>query len=145
MTIATSITIRMPFAVRWRPARKTVGMPEGGLATAPSRAPADPALVKALAWAHLWKRLLDEGRYALVSEVAAAEKLDLGYLGRILQLALLAPDIVEAILDGPQPDGMTVPALMEGVPAKWKGQRIAFRVAADRRPTKAESRIVGGV
>ncbi len=88
--------------------------------------------------------MLDERHYAAISEMAAAERIDRGYLGRILQLTLVAPDIVEAILDGRQPEGMTVQALMEGVPAEWEGQRIAFRVAADRRPTKAESRIVGG-
>ena len=59
--------------------------------------------MKALARAHRWKRLLEEGRYASISELAKAEKIDRGYLGRILQLTLLAPDIVEAILDGRQP------------------------------------------
>jgi hypothetical protein len=60
--------------------------------TMPSRA--DPAPVKALARAVRYRRLLDEGRYASISEVAAAEKLGRGYLGRVLQLTLLAPDIV---------------------------------------------------
>ena len=44
--------------------------------------------------------MLGDGRYGSVSELAAAEKLNRGYLGRILMLTLLAPDIVEAILDG---------------------------------------------
>ena len=62
----------------------------------------DSTLVKALARAHRWKRLLEDGTYASISELAKAEKIDRGYLGRILQLTLLAPDIVEAILDGRQ-------------------------------------------
>jgi len=59
---------------------------------------ADPALVNALARAFRYQRLLDEGPYASVSEMATGERTDRGYLGRVLQLTLLAPEIVEAIL-----------------------------------------------
>ena len=106
MSVATTITVRMPLAIRRRPGRKTVVTPvrDGGEAAFPTRA--DPVLVKALARAHRWQRMLDEGRYASISEMSAAEKLDRGCLGRALQLTLLAPDIVEAILDGRQPDGV---------------------------------------
>jgi hypothetical protein len=58
--------------------------------------------------------------------MAAAEKLDRGYLGRILQLTLLAPDIVEAILDGRQPEGLELPRLMESLSAEWPEQRRAL-------------------
>ena len=66
----------------------------------PARTRADPALVKALARARRWKRLLESGRYGSLAELAAAEKIDRSYLGRTLRVTLLAPDIVEAILDG---------------------------------------------
>ena len=66
----------------------------------------DPALVKALARAFRYQRLLEEGRYVLISEMAAAERIERGYLGTLLRLALLAPDIVEAITDGRQLEGM---------------------------------------
>jgi hypothetical protein len=126
MSVATSITVRVPLAIRRRPGRKTVVMPEGGAATAPSRTRADPALVKALARAHRWQRLLDEGRYASISEMAAAERIDRGYLGRILQLTLLAPDVVEAMLDGRQPEGLGLPAVMTPLPVAWEEQRAAL-------------------
>src|SRR5215213_2252284 len=101
---AASITVRVPLAIRRRPGRKTIVTPEGEAVPAPVRTRADPAL-KALAGAHRWQRLPDEGRYASISGMAAAEKLDRGYLGRVLPLTLLAPDIVEAILEGRQPEG----------------------------------------
>jgi hypothetical protein len=108
---------------------------------APTRTPTDPAVVKALARAHRWKRMLDEGRYASTGEIAAAERLDRGYLGRILQLTLLAPDIVEAILDGREPPELGLPGLMEPLPAEWSEQgqallttRPAFRCVHDKRP-----------
>jgi hypothetical protein len=53
--------------------------------------------------------------------MAAAEKIERGYLGRVLQLTLLAPDVVEAIVDGRQSDEVTLPMLMDGVPPVWVG------------------------
>ena len=79
--------------------------------------------MKALARAHRWKRLLENGTYASISELAKAEKIDRGYLGRILQLTLLAPDIVEAILDGRQPPELGLPRLMKPFPVVWSEQR----------------------
>ena len=86
----------------------------------------DPALLKALGRAFRYERLLDGGRYASLSEMAAAERIDRGYLGRILHLTLLAPDIVEAILDGREPDDLAVPQLLDPVPADWSEQRQAL-------------------
>jgi hypothetical protein len=67
--------------------------------------------------------MLDAGKYTTIGEMAAGEKLDRGYLGRLLQLTLLAPDLVEAIVEGRQADGVTLPALMEPFPTEWKQQR----------------------
>lgn len=122
MSAAASIVVRVPLAIRRRPGRKTVVMLEGGAATVLSRTHADPALMKALARAHRWQRLLDEGRYASISEMAAAEKIERGYLGTLLRLTLLAPDIVEAILDGRQPDRISLSALMGPFPPAWAEQ-----------------------
>jgi hypothetical protein len=67
-----------------------------------------------LAQAHLWNRMLHVGRYGLVSGLSTAEKLDRGYLGLLRMLTLLAPDIVEAIMDGRQPADFGVLVLQEG-------------------------------
>jgi hypothetical protein len=86
--------------------------PDGGGAPGPmpARTRADPALVKALARAHRWKRLLESGRYGSLAELAAAEKIDRSYIARTLRVTLLAPDIVEAILDGWQAWSLALPA-----------------------------------
>ena len=91
---------------------------------------ADPVLVKALARAFRYQRMLDEGRYASIREMAAAEQIDRGYLGRVLQLTLLAPDVVEAILNGRQPADLGLPALVGPFPLEWDAQRTAFAEAA---------------
>jgi hypothetical protein len=123
MTEATSITVRVPLTIRRRPGRKMVVTPvQDSGESAPSMR-ADPALLKALARAFRYQRLLDEGRYASISEMAAAEKLDRGYMGRLLQLTLLAPDIIQAILDGRPLDGPGLPALFDPIPAAWSEQR----------------------
>jgi hypothetical protein len=126
MSAAASITVRVPLAIRRRPGRKTVVTPERAAIPAPARSRADPALVKALARAHRWQRMLEEGRYASISEMAAAEKVDRGYLGTILRFTLLAPDIVEAILDGRQAAELGLPTLMKPFPPEWDAQRTAL-------------------
>jgi hypothetical protein len=126
MSIATSITVRVPLAIRHRPGRKTVvtqGATAGDVAI---RTRADPTMVKALARAFRWKRMLEDGRYASISEIAAAEKIDRGYVGSILRLTLLAPDIIENILDGRQPPDLRLPRLLDPFPLEWGEQRYAL-------------------
>jgi hypothetical protein len=85
----------------------------------------DPALVKALARAFRYHRMLDEGQYASITEMAGAEKLDRGYMGRLLQLTLLAPETVQTMLDGRQPEWLDLPLLLKPLPAEWKQQSRA--------------------
>ena len=118
-TAATRIIVRVPLAIRQRPGRKTVVTPvcQQGDTVRPTRAA--PALVKALARVFRYQKLLDEGRYASICEMAAAEKLDRGYLGTLLRSTLLAPDIVENILAGRQLEDLTLPRLMAPLPLEW--------------------------
>ena len=102
MTSAVSITVRVPLKIRRRPGRKTVVMPvqsAGTSADTTVATRADPALVKALARAFRYQRLLDEGRYASISEMAAAERIELAGLSR----------------DGSGPDGVVL-ELVERAP-----------------------------
>ena len=123
MTTTATITVRVPITIRRRGERTLVIAPDVAPNWGPPRARIDNTLIKALARAHRWKRMLTEGRYATISELAAAEKLDRGYLGRNLMLTLLAPDIVEAILDGRQPAELGVFVLRQGFPVEWREQR----------------------
>ena len=127
MSMATSITVRVPLTVRHRPGRKTVVTLAAEEGAPPIRTRADPAMVKALARAFRWKRMLDTGRYASISEIATAEKIDRGYVGSILRLTLLAPHIVEAILDGRQPATLGLPTLLDPFPVEWEQQLMLLR------------------
>jgi hypothetical protein len=139
---ATGITVRVPLAIRRRGGRKLVATPACGVApgTPPARTRADPALVKALARAHRWKRLLDSGRYGSLAELAAAERIDRSYLGKTLRLTLLAPDIVEAILDARQSRALALPALLEGLPSLWDEQRSSMADTSDSASSTARCR-----
>jgi hypothetical protein len=97
--------------------------PHGGDAWAPPKAQPDETLIRALVRAHRWKRLLEEGRYRSAAEIAAAEGVTRSFVNRLLRLTLLAPNIVEAILDGRQPKGLQLEDVTRAMPITWDEQR----------------------
>ena len=123
LTISTpeTITLHVPFRLQQRGGRKRVVTPDGRPLT--PQPEIDTALVKALARAHRWKHLLESGDYASLTELAEAEKINRSYLSRVLRLTLLAPAIVEAILEGRQGPEITLDRLMQLFPLEWEAQR----------------------
>ena len=118
-----TVTVRAPISLRRRGGRKLVITPNGSSPWAPPRARVDSVLVKALARAFRWRKLLESGVYGTIDEIAAAEKINDSYVSRLLRLTLLAPDIVEAILDGRQAAALQLDALMKPLPVEWELQR----------------------
>jgi len=96
--------------------------PDGGDAWAPAKPRPDETLIRALARAHRWKRMLEEGRYRSAAEIDEAEGVTRGFVNRLLRLTLLAPDIVEAVLEGRQPKGMQLEELTGLMPNAWEQQ-----------------------
>ncbi len=133
MSMATSITVRVPLTIRRRPGRRTVVTPASQQGDTVMPTHADPTLVKALARAFRYQRLLDKGRYASISEMAAAERIERGYLSTLLRLTLLAPDLVEAVLDGRLPKGVRLEELVRPLPVDWVEQRRVLRAGAAER------------
>jgi ParB-like chromosome segregation protein Spo0J len=84
----------------------------------------DERLVKALARARRWQRMLDEGIYTTLSEIGDAENISKSCVSRILRLALLAPDIVEAILPGRQTEGLSLVEMLGNGPLPWEERRV---------------------
>ena len=79
--------------------------------------------------------MLDTGVHGKLEDLARAKRVAPSYLSRILRLTLLAPEIVEAILDGRQPADMQLDDLLDGFPLKWQGQR---EMLADQPPRGLE-------
>jgi hypothetical protein len=67
--------------------------------------------------------MLENGAHSTIAEIALAEKINESYVGRVLRLTLLAPDIVEAILSGRQPPKLQLESLLRRFPVAWQGQR----------------------
>ena len=122
----TTIVVDIPMQWKRRGGRKVIIAPDGGDAWAPAKPRHDEALIRALARAHRWKRMLEEGRYPSINVLAAAEKINRAYVCRLLNLTLLAPDIQEAILDGRQPKGVQMDELTRAMPKEWAEQRRSF-------------------
>ena len=121
-----TVTIRVPLTIRRRGGRKQIVSPAGSAPWTPSRPHIDSTIVKALARAFRWRRMLEICAVSTVREIAAKEKINSSYVSRVLRLTLLAPDIVEAILDGRQPTDMTLPKLMRPFPMEWETQNTAL-------------------
>ncbi len=113
-----TVTVHVPFRFAKRGGRKEMVLPAG----VPVTREIDNTLVKALARAFRWKRMLESGEYATIAELAERERMAPSYLTRVLRLTLLAPGVVEAILDGTQGAEMTLAGLLDGVPVEWKWQ-----------------------
>jgi len=120
--IPETVTLHVPFRVVKRGGRKEMQMPEG--ATQPRRT--DNTLVKALARAFRWKRMLESGEYATIAELAEREGIAPSYMTRVLRLTLLAPDIIDAILDGKQGPEVTLAQVLEPFPLTWQHQALHF-------------------
>jgi hypothetical protein len=118
---ADTVTVHVPFTIRKYGGRKRIITPSGAPA-AIEKPRVDSTLLKALARAFRWKKMLESGQFTTITELAKHENLALTYMTRVLRLSLLAPDIVEMILDGRQPPEMTLAALLEPFPAEGEGQ-----------------------
>jgi hypothetical protein len=133
-----TLTVRVPFTLKKCDGRKLVIAPDGSSWSAP-RSRVDNTLVKAIARAHRWKRMLESGEFASVKELAAAEKINQSYLCRVLLLTLPAPDIVETILDGRQQPELEMNVLLHPLPVVWQEQRKQIGL---RRPSATAYPIV---
>jgi hypothetical protein len=114
-----AVTLHVPFRIVKRGGRKEMHLPEG--ATHSRRT--DATLLKALARAFRWKRMLESGEYATIAELAEHEGIAFTYMARVLRLTLLSPKIVEAILDGKQGREVTLGRLMEPFKVEWGSPR----------------------
>jgi hypothetical protein len=120
-----TLTIRIPMRLHRRGGRKLIMAPEGLAAPAP-KPRRDETLVKALVRAHRWRRRIESGQAKSITDLAEQESVTVAYVCRLLPLTCLAPDIVEAILDGRQPKGLRLAKLLGNGPLDWNAQRAKW-------------------
>jgi hypothetical protein len=120
--IHETVTLHVPFRIVKRGGRKEMLMPESSTHVGRT----DNTLVKALARAFRWARMLDSGEFATIAELAEREGIAPTYMTRVLRLTLLAPDIVEAILDEKQGQEVPLARVLEPFPVEWARQTAHF-------------------
>jgi ABC-type nitrate/sulfonate/bicarbonate transport system substrate-binding protein len=124
------VDVFVPIAFKRFGGRKTIVAPDR-TRFLPERSKAtDSTLIKALSRAWRWQQLLDAGAYGSIAEMADKEGINRSYLSRTIRLALRAPDIVEAILNGTQPATLQLSDLEQPFPIDWEAQRTAFGFCA---------------
>jgi hypothetical protein len=119
----STLVVRIPMRFQRRGSRKRIVAPDGSEIVPTSKPQPDGTLVKALARAWRWQRMLDDGIYTTVSDIGDAENISKSYVSRILRLALLAPDLVEAILAKSTDQALVLERLKRPLPASWEEQR----------------------
>ncbi len=118
-TMPETVSLHVPFRIAKRGGRKEVQMPPGAPVR---RSRVDNTLVKALARAFRWQRMLEDGTHATILDIAKAEKINPSYVSRVLRLTMLAPEIVEATLAGREPEGLTMERALRSFPTDWREQ-----------------------
>lgn len=123
---AQTLTVRVPLSVKQRGGRKLVVSPADAPTWAPQRYRIDDTLIKALARAHRWKRILERCECATMTELARAENITESYLCRILRLALLSPTVIEAVLNGVPNNIPELQELIRPFPVEWQKQEAIW-------------------
>ena len=116
------LVVQVPLRIKRRGGRKEIIAPDRGPDGSSLRSRTNEPLALMIARAHRWQALLESGRYASIRELALDVGVDNSYLARMLRLTLLAPDIIESILNGTEPDGLSLGKLYR-VPDLWEEQR----------------------
>jgi hypothetical protein len=120
-----TLTIRIPMRLQRRGGRKLIMTPEG--VAMPSPKPRrDETLIKALVRSHRWRRRIESGQAKSITDLAEHEGVTDAYVCRLLPLTCLAPDIVEATLDGRQPKGLRLARVLGNGPVGWEEQRARW-------------------
>ena len=129
--VPETVTLHVPFLIVKRGGRKEMVLPGNTPEGAAQSRRIDNTLVKALARAFRWKRMLESGEFATIAELAEREGIAAPYLTRTMRLTQLAPDLVEGILDGSQPSGLKLEAVRSTLPRTWSEQRAVLNTALD--------------
>ena len=120
-----TLTIRIPIRLQRRGGRKLIMTPEGAAMPTMKPRPGE-TLIKALVRAHRWRRRIESRQARSITDLAEQEGVTDAYVCRLLPLTCLAPDIVEAVLDGRQPKGLRLAEVLGNGPLVWNAQREAW-------------------
>jgi len=128
---AVGVSVRIPMQMKKRGGRKEITV-SANLDALVEETCYGNAFAIALARAHCWLDMLDSGEYSSIRQMADSLGLCQTYVMRLLRFTLLATDIIQAILDGNEPDGFSQNKLVGAIPADWNEQRRKWGFAPKR-------------
>ncbi|HRK98460.1 MAG TPA: recombinase family protein [Alphaproteobacteria bacterium] len=120
------ITIEIPIKLRKRSGRKYITAPDGRDLSSYRKPKYQTNMMQAIVRGHQFSDMLDREPDITIKHLAQREMLDHGYVAKTIRMTQLAPDIIEAILNGRQPQAMTLAELMRPFPNCWNTQRVHF-------------------
>lgn len=120
------ITIEIPVNFKKRSGRKYITSPDGADLSHYKKPKFQTNMIQAIVRGHEFSDMLDKNPDMTIKQLATEEKLDHGYIAKAIRMTQLAPDIIEAILKGRQPQAMTLAELMRPFPNCWNAQRTHF-------------------
>lgn len=126
---ADAVVVHIPIQFRKRYGRRLIVTQGAQPTKAQPQHDTNETLVEAVAKAYRWQEQLESGKYDSLEDLAKGLKLDRSYVGRMLKLTSLAPEIVEAIVRGNEQEGISLRQLHDGVPLSWQEQRDRWRPA----------------
>lgn len=122
-----TVVVTLPVRAKFRGGSAAVRAPAGSPQAAPRP---DLALIKAVARAHQWRKMLEDGEVTSIGELARRVRQDRGNVGLTINLAFLSPALTRAILRGEQPPGLRLSHLLNAdIPLSWREQDAAIRAA----------------
>jgi len=136
-----AVVVHIPMRLRRRNGRQMI-LTDGEAVAAPATQReaggngANQTLIEAIAKGHRWQAQLESGEYPSLEDLAHAVGVDRTYVGRMLRLTSLAPDIIEAILRGDEPDGLSLEKLRKSLPVRWEDQRAKWLIKPKLRPAR---------
>jgi hypothetical protein len=133
-----TLTIRIPIRLQRRGGRKLIMTPEGAAMPTP-KPRRDETLVKVLVRAHRWRRKIESGQVKSITDLAEQEGVSVAYVCRLLPLTCLAPDVVEAILDGRQPKGLRLAEMLGNGPMGWEGAALKVAFMSQGSPIRGDA------
>ena len=117
---------QIPMTFKRRGGKSVIVLPDGSRGVIRREATIDNTMVKVVARGMRWQRLLFDGTYDTIEDLAAGEKINASYVSRLLRLANLSPTVVQTIMDGKHPAWLTMKELMIPFPMDWRQQELHF-------------------
>ena len=119
-----NLCLHVPLKINYKNGRKVIISPNAMEETLPPDSSSNQAMIQMIVRGNAWMRLIEEGKITSISELVEKTGYHRTHIWRHLQVANLSPSLTEAILEGNEPDGLSLTKLKKPIPEKWNEQIV---------------------